>query len=83
MLTGEQLIQFQTEARILCKLNHPNIVSVLDFGWTGSKAPYMVLEYFDAVTLQECELECSHPARECILLEEAIRGCEADQREAV
>ncbi len=53
MLTGEQLIQFQAEARILCKLSHPNIVSLLDFGITDSHAPYMVLEYFEAITLQE------------------------------
>ena len=50
-LGREQLIQFQEEARATSKLNHPNIVDILDFGATDSGTPYMVLEYFPGKTL--------------------------------
>src|SRR5262249_6333224 len=52
-LTNEQLISFQTEARANSKLNHPSILTLIDFGPTESGAPYMVLEYFDGFTLDE------------------------------
>jgi serine/threonine protein kinase len=44
-LRGEQLVAFQNEARVLSKLEHPNIVRILDFGATDKGSPYMVLEY--------------------------------------
>src|SRR5262249_30984498 len=50
-LTSEQLISFQTEARANSKLSHPAILTLLDFGPTESGAPYMVLEYFNGITL--------------------------------
>ncbi|MBX9693904.1 MAG: protein kinase, partial [Cyanobacteria bacterium] len=49
-LTGEQLILFQEEARVTSKLNHPNVIKILDFGPTESGTPYMVLEYIENVT---------------------------------
>src|SRR5687767_10252841 len=43
--------RFERETRIMSKLNHPNCVSVLDFGqWQG--APYLVMDYVDGVTLR-------------------------------
>ncbi|MBZ0188171.1 MAG: protein kinase, partial [Candidatus Obscuribacterales bacterium] len=53
VLTGEQLIAFQEEARVTNKLDHPRIVSILDFGSTESGVPFMVLEYFPGETLRE------------------------------
>ncbi len=44
-LMGPQLVAFQNEARVLSKLEHPNIVQILDFGATPQGSPYMVLEY--------------------------------------
>jgi len=52
-LTAEQLLLFQDEARALSKLEHHNIVSILDFGATGSGVPFMVLEHFPGETLTE------------------------------
>ncbi len=43
--SSEQLVLFQNEARVLSKLDHPNIVQILDFGATIGGSPYMVLEY--------------------------------------
>ena len=43
--------RFERETRIMSKLNHPNCVSVLDFGqWEG--APYLVMDYVDGTTLR-------------------------------
>ena len=42
-LSPEELIQFQEEARATSKLNHQNIVEILDFGATEAGTPYMVL----------------------------------------
>ncbi|HUS32009.1 MAG TPA: protein kinase, partial [Kofleriaceae bacterium] len=43
--------RFERETRVMSKLNHPNCVSVLDFGvWEGS--PYLVMDYVDGVTLR-------------------------------
>lgn len=51
MLSKEQFVAFQTEARATSKLKHPAILSLLDFGPTESGEPYMVLEYFDSQSL--------------------------------
>lgn len=53
VVTSEQLISFQTEARAGSKLHHDAILNTLDFGPTDSGAPYMVLEYFEAITLAQ------------------------------
>src|SRR6478609_1034408 len=43
--------RFERETRVMSKLNHPNCVSVLDFGaWEG--APYLVMDYVDGTTLR-------------------------------
>ncbi|MEZ4489822.1 MAG: protein kinase [Cyanobacteriota/Melainabacteria group bacterium] len=49
----QKLVRFQKEARAAGKLNHPNIVSVLDFGVTKSGEPYMVMDFLDGQTLQD------------------------------
>lgn len=51
-LSADQLIAFQNEARATSKLNHENIVKVLNFGATEGGAPYMVMEYIDGITLK-------------------------------
>ncbi|MCA9805574.1 MAG: serine/threonine protein kinase, partial [Cyanobacteria bacterium HKST-UBA02] len=53
VLTDEQLVSFQDEARATSRLDHPDLISILDFGITGSGAPFMVLEYFPGITLRE------------------------------
>lgn len=51
VLTNEQLVSFQEEAKTTSKLDHPSIVSILDFGATESGTPFMALEYFPGRTL--------------------------------
>ena len=43
--------RFERETRVMSKLNHPNCVSVVDFGvWEG--APYLVMDFVDGMTLR-------------------------------
>jgi len=43
--------RFFREARILSQLNHPNIISIIDFGNTEDGLVYMVMEYLEGQTL--------------------------------
>ena len=52
---GDQaaLRRFEREARASAKLNHPNIVSVYDYGQTGAEGAYLVMEFIEGITLRE------------------------------
>ncbi len=47
----ERLQRFETEARVIAALNHPNILSIHDIGTYGG-APYLVSECLDGQTLR-------------------------------
>lgn len=44
--------RFQRDGRVLARLNHPNIVSVHDFGEAGGLF-YLMMEYVDGVNLRQ------------------------------
>ncbi len=44
--------RFNREGRVLARLNHPNIVSVFDFGYAGGFY-YLMMEYVDGVNLRQ------------------------------
>lgn len=46
--------RFNREARALAKLNHPNIVSVYEFGQVSGR-PFLIMEYVDGTTLRQIE----------------------------
>jgi serine/threonine protein kinase len=45
------VIRFQQEAKAVSKLNHQNIVKVLDFGFASTGEPYLIMEYVSGETL--------------------------------
>jgi serine/threonine-protein kinase len=52
-LGQEQMVQlFEQESRVLARLNHPNVVQVIDRG-TTARGPYFVMEYVEGETLQQ------------------------------
>lgn len=64
--TGELSYEerFRREARAMAQLDHPNIVSVLEFGQTTDGWPYFVMEFVDGSDLHQLihlsRLELSH-----------------------
>ncbi|HYO70229.1 MAG TPA: serine/threonine-protein kinase, partial [Archangium sp.] len=51
-------LQLAREFELLASLRHPNIISVLDYGFDGQQRPYLVLEFLDgAQTLTEAGWE--------------------------
>src|SRR5438477_358466 len=64
---GEFLARFERETRVMSKLNHPNCVSVVDFGvWDG--APYLVMEYVSGTTLRALIDNGALPVRRALAL---------------
>jgi predicted Ser/Thr protein kinase len=51
-------VRFEREARALARLNHPNIVTVHDFGQTGD-VYWLLMEYVDGVNLRHA-MHASH-----------------------
>jgi len=54
LLGDEKIVRFQKEAKAAGRLSHPNIVKVLDFGVTKSGDPYLIMDFIDGSSLDEC-----------------------------
>jgi serine/threonine protein kinase/ABC-type branched-subunit amino acid transport system substrate-binding protein len=50
--TPDACTRFFNEARILSQLNHPHIVSLLDFDLTPEGLPFLVMEYMEGCNLE-------------------------------
>ena len=50
---GTILKRFEREAKLLGKLSHPNIVSVIDYG-EHNNIPYLVMEYLPEIGRVSC-----------------------------
>lgn len=50
--SARDLIAFQKEARSAAKLEHINLVSILNFGITASNNAYIILEFVDGLSLE-------------------------------
>lgn len=47
----QDILRFQQEAKACSAFNHPNLLTVLDFGLTGGSQPYLAMEYVSGNTL--------------------------------
>src|SRR5579885_9256 len=45
--------RLKLEAKALAQLNHPNIVTTFDFGFSSLQEPFIVIEYVDGESLKE------------------------------
>lgn len=68
--------RFAREARTLARLNHPQIVSVYDFGEVNGFY-YLVMEYIDGINLREAIAAGKLPAEEVLQIVQQV--CEALQ----
>jgi serine/threonine protein kinase len=69
--------RFVREARTMAKLNHPNIVSVFDFGTTTEGHLYFVMEFVEGTTLHHLIKTTGLKPTQC--LELIVNVCEALQ----
>ncbi|HHH28109.1 MAG TPA: hypothetical protein ENK57_07160, partial [Polyangiaceae bacterium] len=82
--SGSLLERFAAEARTNARLDHPNLVSVADFGIEPE--PYLVMEYVDGVTLAallQRLVKKQHPleiAAACFIGAEAAQGLDHAHR---
>lgn len=58
--SNDNLLRFQSEARIASQLEHPAIVRTLDFGITESNLPYLIMDFVPGKSLERI-LEESGP----------------------
>ena len=47
--------RFEREARAASRMDHPNLISVHDFGLTEHRQPYLIMDYANGVTLYEIQ----------------------------
>jgi serine/threonine-protein kinase len=69
-------LRFQTEAKLLSKLRHPNIVTLLEFGITETSIPYLVLDFIEGRTLAELISEEGQLPAERII-DSVLQVCDA------
>jgi serine/threonine protein kinase len=76
--------QFSAEARMLARLNHPNIVRIWDFETAADAPPFLVLEFVDGQNLDELiQTRGSLPADQAVpLFTQVVAGLAAAHRQA-
>lgn len=52
-LKEASIARFEREAKVISKLEHPNIAVLYDFGLTEKKRPYMVMEFIEGKSLKD------------------------------
>jgi serine/threonine-protein kinase len=72
----EFLVRFFSEAQTVARLNHPNVVSVLDFGDFEGR-PYLVMEYLGGGSVADVTGQPMLPERAVEIVTEAARGAGA------
>ena len=65
--------RFNREARVLARLNHPNIVTVFDFGSAGPYC-FLLMEFVDGVNLRQAMAAGGFSATESLALVQDICG---------
>jgi hypothetical protein len=85
-LMGEEVARrFETEARLTASLHHPNIVTVFDYGSTGTGNSFLVMELLEGFTLLAAIRDGGGqpPARVACWLDQVCEGIKAAHRAGV
>lgn len=72
----ENLVRFFSEAQAVARIQHPNVVTVLDFGEVGGR-PYLVMEHVPGGTVSELLGEPLLPERALEMVAGAAAGAGA------
>ncbi len=74
--------RFEREVTLSCQLNHPNIVSIYDFGRTEDGVFYYAMEYLSGLDLHSLVVNYGpiHDGRAVFLLAQTVRGLRAAHR---
>jgi len=78
-MTPEMVLKFQHEARAASKLQHPNLITVFDFGLIGENSrPYLVMDYVEGKSLEDYlqEVDFLTVDQTITILLEVLRGME-------
>lgn len=77
--------RFQHEARAACKLKHPNVITLFDFGVSPSGQPYLVMDYLKGISLADVIKKDGHVGvdRSIRIFVQACRALEHAHREKV
>ncbi len=63
------LKRFERECKVTAQINHPNVVSVFDFGTLDANRPYLVMEFIQGESLREyLDREVSMPLRQAAIV---------------
>ncbi len=66
---GEMLERFRQERQILARLDHPNVVRLLDGGSTSDGLPYLAMDYVEGVPISEyCDSQKLDAKARCALM---------------
>ncbi|MBL8816687.1 MAG: serine/threonine protein kinase [Planctomyces sp.] len=57
LINEASIKRFENEVQIACQLNHPNTISIYDYGQTPEGVFYYAMEYLDGMDLQEMVMQ--------------------------
>jgi len=77
LLTGGQAARFAREAEIGARLQHENLVQIVDIGISPTGTPYLVMELIEGRSLDRCRGEFTDPRRALPLLAQIAAGLDA------
>ncbi|MEL6341697.1 MAG: serine/threonine-protein kinase [Myxococcota bacterium] len=72
----KMLTLFRREARLAAQINHPNVVTIYDFGESKGALFYLAMEFIDGVPLDEIDLPLS-PRRALDITRQLCEGLDA------
>jgi hypothetical protein len=85
-LMGEEVARrFETEARLTASLHHPNVVTVFDYGTTGTGNSFLVMELLHGFTLMAAirDERLLSPATVARWLDQVCEGVKAAHRAGI